>query len=390
MTTNAMFAKDNIRPRFLSLARPFDTAFLLLWCSLILSWMDFLPRALAFSRYPLEFYSPMGVAWLVPASGVPFWGSFFYWMTPLGLLGMNLWPRLSFAFGTGCFLIFVSIYWSLLGLYCHGTPVVFVSCFVAIAATAFAKPKDTSFVAIAVKVTFSLMFASSSYYKWKASGLSWIEPQMMSCRVFCSYSVDGRTIPLLSQAMVYSPLLASFLGFVELITQTLAFPLVTLSLFKPKLKYLRYAAFTACLLCSSGIHFGMNLFFYQFLPLCFIVLLPTNTPFSKAHFSTKWCVATIWLLMILPTFTVGIENKIFPFAAYPMFSDPSYGRSYTRLRLQNRPKDFVQREFFLLFGARHRDEQVLEYARAHRIEISELKSKQIQLKDYDYFSKSYW
>lgn len=350
-----------------------QTTELLVLSSVLLTWIDFIPRAIALWNYPAQHFDPIVAATIWPPEIAGKAGVILFILAGVSLITNWLLPRWLPLITAISFTQFTAIYWSYFAWESHGSQLP-ILCLWSFAIFRLSKRRYFDIWLLSLQILVGLMFASAAYFKWTASGLYWADGLEMQYRIFGSYSVDGRWIPPWTKLLLESKLLAHLAGMSELTCQTLCFPSLLISLRWPRFRFL--ACFFA-LFAAAGIHLGMMLFFYQFLPLGLVFLVYRKVAIPKLRFSPY--VLAILIIPIISARIAFIPNgalsrDAFPFAHYSMFSTSGYPLEVKRLRVldDTRSLDFVQREFFLLFGPMALNDRTKAIARAHRLDPQEI------------------
>ena len=336
------------------------------------TWLDFLPRAIAVSGYPLDIYDPILLASLWPASMARGIAVFFFWISGLGIAVLwinSRWAALLTAF---FFTEFVCIYWSFFPSASHGANLPLLSLWL-MAIYKFDSTRLGFAFVFSVQLLVAIMLASAAIFKWRNSGFYWTDGLEMHRRIFKSYAHDGRPTAFFTEILMRSPSAARAAGVIELLCQTATLPLMLIAARWPKIRYL---SGSSAVVAVSGIHFGMQLFFFQFVPLALALFVPLKSTPTR---NLKTPLFVIMAALLVTDVIVSVWNwnwmrDAFPLASNPMYSTSGYPEEVTRLR-HPRPEelDFVQREFFLLFAHRSMSADLDQIAIAHRLNPDELK-----------------
>ena len=295
----------------------------------------------------------------------------FFWFSGLGIALLwirNPWLTLLTTF---FFTQFVCIYWSFFPSASHGANLPLLALWLLAVHRFDRKQRDDAFV-FAIQILVAITLASAASFKWRNSGFYWTDGLEMQRRIFSSYAVDGRRPFLFVDMLMNSTALSRAAGVVELLSQTAILPLVLLSAFWSRLRYVSGAA---AVIAVAGINVGMQLFFYQFIPLALALFVPLQS-FSLRPSGTPM----VWLMIAVLGFDAFVSFKhwgwmrnVFPVASNPMFSKSGYPEFVQRLRHpQPQDLDFVQREFFILFAGRNLTDDVRQIAIAHGLDPDQL------------------
>ena len=201
---------------------------LLVGLSVAFTWLDFLPRAIAVSGYPLDIYKPILLASLWPTSMAHGLAVCFFWLSGLGIaiLWINSrWATLLTAF---FFTQFVCIYWSFFPSASHGANLPLLSLWLLAIYRFDGKRLGFAFV-FSIQLLVAIMLASSASFKWRHSGFYWTDGLEMHRRIFSSYAHDGRPTAFFTEILVRSTSLARAAGVIELLCQTATLPLMVIS-----------------------------------------------------------------------------------------------------------------------------------------------------------------
>jgi len=352
-----------------------DIAEMLVLLSVLLTWIDFIPRAIALWNYPVQYFDPKLAAAIWPPAIAGKAGVILFIIAGVSLIANWLSPRWLPLITAISFTQFTAIYWSHFASASHGSHLP-ILCLWLFAIFRLSKRRYFELWLLSLQVVVGLMFASAAYYKWTESGFYWTDGFEMQRRIFESYGIDGRWIPPWTKLLIQNKLLAHLAGIGELACQTVCFPALLLSLRWPRFRFLAcFSAFFA----AVGIHLGMTLYNYQFLPLCLIFPIYRQAAIPKLRLS-PYTIA----LLIIPIISARISfvpndgslsRNVFPFANYNMFSPSGYPLEAERIKVRDTESlDFVQRDFFMLFGSATMDKKLEKFARAHRLEPEDIKT----------------
>jgi hypothetical protein len=389
--------KPTLRPvsRILLFSKRFlkqdNAAPVLILFSSTLLWMDSLPRAMAVVDYPVWLYDPVFLNQWIPGEFACKFAIACFCTAMVGFIIALKSLRWGCMIVTVNLVLFLSIYWSFFPQYSHGGTLTLVCAITTSIFLLFPKGHQTSTRPVyicTIQVIIALMFASAAYYKLNEPGWTWCDGFEIQKRVFASYSADGRSYSFIAKAIMENTVLGQFAGILELFTQTAVLPLLVLSLWYRKA---RIPCFACAILASLGIHVGMKLFLFEFLPLLGILLIPSSIPRNFIpQKPTQWLAMPCLALIACANAFISFQDKervirkAYPLSNYTMFSS-TFPEENLRWRLKTQKElSAVQKEFFLLFSTyiKWPRRDLDAFARAHEIDPEELQPHLFQLSNW--------